>query len=582
MKSRNEYPRPLLQRDAWQDLSGEWEFAFDDEDRGLTGGWPQGFAADRTIRVPFSYETRCSGIGDPAHHPVLWYQKTIDLSSAWGSFTDTETLLLHFEGADFETAVWANGRSLGTHRGGYERFSFDLADLLPAETLKLVIRVSDSCAQDQPRGKQRWKKESWACWYVQTSGIWKTVWLEKAPKQRLEELAVRSEENRIHIYARIRQKAEARLLLSLTGPAGESIPLPALPVHGEEGERELEIPDPRFWTPEDPALYTLRAVLVCGGREEDRVQTYFGLRDIGISGEGLLLNKKRVFLRLILDQGYWKESGLTPPSLAALQTDLDAVKRYGYNGLRKHQKTEDERFLRLCDEQGILVFSEMAAEYTFTEEGQVQFLKEWTQIVRQFRGHPCVIAWVPFNESWGIPGIRNDPAQQAFVREVYRLTKELDPTRPVITNDGWEHLESDILTIHDYRETGRELLEIHGDKEAAVLAGERSYSWYGQYLLAEGVSYRGQPLMLSEYGGIAFVCEDGWGYGNQVKDEEAFLERFLGQNEAIRKLLQFSGFCYTQLTDVEQEKNGLLTAERRDKLSPGGVAAVRDSNQSFR
>ena len=337
------------------------------------------------------------------------------------------------------------------------------------------------------------------------------------------------------------------------------------------------VPDARRWSPEDPALYTVKAELAAGGQVTDRAESYAGFRTIRLEKDGLYLNGKRTYLRLVLDQGYWPESGLTPPSPEALAADLDIVRRYGFNGVRLHQKTEDERLLALCDRRGILVWNEMAAAYAWSPEAAEQFTAEWEQIVRQYQGHPAILAWVPFNESWGIPGIRQDAAQQAFVRGIYALTKKLDPERPVITNDGWEHVGSDLLTIHDYRTWGEELLEIHGDGEAAILAGERSYSWYGQLLFAEGFSYEDQPLYLSEYGGIAFEQENGWGYGDGVRSEEEYLKRFLSQNEAIRKLPQFSGVCYTQLTDVEQEVNGLVTAERKDKISPAGVEAVRAS-----
>ena len=239
------------------------------------------------------------------------------------------------------------------------------------------------------------------------------------------------------------------------------------------------------------------------------------------------------------------------------------------------------RTVQYYDTRGILVFSEMAAAYRYSAQAERMFLDEWARIVQQHRQHPSIIAWVPFNESWGIGAVATDPAQQAFTERVYRLTKQIDPTRPVISNDGWEHTVSDLVTIHDYRETGDELLALHGDGDAATIRGERSYSWYGQKLFAQGYAYQNQPLLLSEYGGIAFVTEDGWGYGAQVADEQAFLKRFLSQNEAIRRMPQYCGFCYTQLTDVEQEKNGLLTADRRDKLSEAGIEAVRNSNRSF-
>ncbi len=583
---RKDYPRPLLYREGWQSLNGPWDFAFDDDDTGLRKGWAGGFSPTRSINVPFSYETEASGIGDQTAHPVVWYQKRIDTHD----LDPAETLLLHFEGSDCRTNVYANGICVCSHTGGYTRFTADLTSVLPNDSVLLVIRIEDSLSMEQPRGKQRYKSESWGCWYVQTTGIWKTVWLERVPRKRLIGFsAIPDPESRQIRVAASASAFEAPCEVSVTvyadGTEAAVLTRTMEPVRSDNGKNlfafESEFPTIRRWCPEDPFLYEVKGELIENGVVLDTVWTYFGFRTIGWDRDGLLLNGKRTYLRMILDQGYWPSSGLTPPDTAALGVDLDAVVRYGYNGVRKHQKIEDERFLYLCDVRGILVFSEMAATYRFSEKAADALEKEWTNAVMQCMDHPSIVAWVPFNESWGIGNVSEDRRQQELTERIRAATKSLDPSRPVISNDGWEHTRSDIVTIHDYRETGAELLENHGDGEQAVLSGERSYSWYGQKLFAKGYKYDGQPLLLSEYGGIAFKTESGWGYGDQVEDEKAFLDRFLSQNEAIRKMPWFSGFCYTQLTDVEQEKNGLLTADRRDKLSGEGIEAVRKSNASF-
>lgn len=582
MIDRSDYPRPLLYRAGWTNRNGEWDFAFDDADAGLKNGWANGFVPTHRIRVPFSYETAMSGIGDCAVHPVVWYQTTLET----GDLRADETLLLHFEGCDYGTQVYANGALLCTHEGGYERFSVDLCPVLPCETVRIVLRICDSLSEEQPRGKQRYKPESWGCWYVQTTGIWKTVWTERVGRERIEALAVTPDPNRATIAVSAASscpdRTEVRTLRVCVFDGSRSIAAIAEPSGGEaRWQCEVPIPSPHLWSAEDPHLYDVKVELADGETVLDTVWSYFGFRTVAWDRNGVYLNGKHTYLRLVLDQGYWKNSGLTPPDPDALKADLDAVVRYGYNGVRKHQKIEDQRFLYLCDTRGILVFSEMAAAYRYSAQAERMFLDEWARIVQQHRQHPSIIAWVPFNESWGIGAVATDPAQQAFTERVYRLTKQIDPTRPVISNDGWEHTVSDLVTIHDYRETGDELLALHGDGDAATIRGERSYSWYGQKLFAQGYAYQNQPLLLSEYGGIAFVTEDGWGYGAQVADEQAFLKRFLSQNEAIRRMPQYCGFCYTQLTDVEQEKNGLLTADRRDKLSKAGIEAVRNSNRSF-
>ena len=570
------YPRPLLQRERWQSLDGDWRFAFDEDDKGEERGWIAALPGAETIRVPFSYETKASGIGRTDQVPAVWYERSVVLEKPLAA---EEEVRLHFEGSDFETSVWADGVFLGRHCGGYERFSFSF---VPAgKCFRLTVRVRDSFSEEQPRGKQRYKPESWGCWYVQTTGIWKSVWLETAFRRALTAFSAAAEKNgTVTLCGKLGAQTEDTLTLSWEISGGGKKLYGEHPLSAEaDGSFSVKthVSEPLFWSPEDPVLYTLKARLFEDGKLLDEVSSYFAFRDIVFTKEGLLICGRPHYLRMILNQGYWPESGLTPPSASALKTDLEITERYGLNGMRLHQKTEDERLLALCDRSGMLVWNEMAAAYAYSPQGAAQFEDEWAQIVKQYQGHPSIIAWVPFNESWGIPEIRNDAEQQAFVRRIYDLTKALDPERPVITNDGWEHAGSDLLTIHDYRSWGSELLENHGDGEKAVLSGEKSYSWYGQKLFAEGFSYEGQPLLLSEYGGIAFESEGGWGYGDSVRDEAEYLARFLSQNEAVRKLPQFIGVCYTQLTDVEQEVNGLVTAGREDKLSPAGIEAVRAS-----
>lgn len=581
-----DYPRPQFVRRQWKNLNGAWRFAFDDENEGLAGGWSHGLPGEQTIRVPFSYETEMSGIGDERVHNVVWYSREVSLAE-W----DRESrLLLHFEGCDYRTQVWANGAYIGEHRGGYARFSFDLTHAAAgAEGLILTVRVEDGLAQNQPRGKQRYKNESWGCWYVQTTGIWKTVWMECVPREYLLGVANTPDPEqgllRLEVEAAIEAPAFAKadyVLETRVCFDGVQLVLDRQPLTAPEQEftvslRQEEAPL-HLWSPEQPSLYDVRYRLYRNGLLLDTAESYFGLRHIELRGDRILLNGSELYLRMILDQGYWQRSGLTPPDEAALTADIELARRFGYNGVRKHQKIEDERWLYWCDVKGMLVWSEMAACYAFDGKAVESFTREWTEAVRQNKNHPCIMTWVPFNESWGVPEIRQDPAQQAFVNGIYYLTKALDGTRPVVTNDGWEHTLSDILTIHDYKEYGEELYSAYGDGEQAVLNNRRSVSWYGQRAFAGGYGYRGQPVILSEYGGIAVQSADGWGYGRQVRDAEAFLERFGSQNDAIHRVPYFTGFCYTQLTDVQQEINGLVDMARQDKFSADTAARIREIN----
>ncbi len=581
------YPRPQFVREQWQSLNGTWQFAFDDADEGIQKGYPRQLPQGMTIQVPFSYETAMSGIGDTQVHPVVWYQRTVELPEP-----AQERLLLHLEGSDYHTQVWADGQLLGAHQGGYSRFTFDLTEAARGKrTLTLTVRVADSLAQDQPRGKQRYRRESWGCWYVQTTGIWKTVWLERVPREYL--LAVKNtpdaEKKTLELFVQTRIPEQAfdtaqyalETEISFAGTrisrqthpltqAAQNITVPICP----DGETL------RLWSPEEPNLYDITYRLCRDGTVLDTVHSYFGVRRITIQGNRILLNGKALYLRMILDQGYWKDSGLTPPDEEALRRDIALTVQYGYNGVRKHQKVEDERYLYWCDVQGLLVWSEMAACYEYNDRAVARFTEEWSRIVRQNQNHPCIITWVPFNESWGIPGVKDDPAQQAFVNGIYYLTKALDGTRPVVTNDGWEHTLSDILTIHDYKEYGKELLDTYLDEEQAVLHNQKSFSWYGQLAFAQGYHYRGQPVLLSEYGGISFSGGDGWGYGEKVTEKAEFFRRFQSQNEAIAQIPTFTGFCYTQLTDVQQETNGWVDMARAPKFTPEEIQRIRRINES--
>jgi beta-galactosidase/beta-glucuronidase len=327
------------------------------------------------------------------------------------------------------------------------------------------------------------------------------------------------------------------------------------------------------WSPQQPNLYDVEFVLYEDDRKIDHVYSYFGMRKISIEKGKVLLNNTPFYQRLILDQGYWPDSHLTPPSEEALVEDIEAILAMGYNGVRKHMKIEDARFLYWCDVKGLLVWSEMAATFEFNDEAIEALTKEWVEIVRQQYNHPSIVTWVPFNESWGIPQVLTDSKQQKFTESMYHLTKSLDPNRPVIVNDGWEHTVSDILTLHDYEEVGAKLFERYADK-AALMNGEISFNNW-KYAMAQGYAYRGQPVIVSEYGGIAFKTGTGWGYGNQVATEEAFLERFRGITQAIKDTDYICGYCYTQITDVQQEVNGLLTEDRKPKVP---LEAIKEIN----
>ena len=597
MQDRKDYPRPQLMRSAWQNLNGEWDFAFDEENRGVRENWQNGIPKQKKIQVPFSYETKASGIGDPAQHEVVWYQRNFSFAKKEGKRS-----LLHFEGADFLTEVWVNGKAAGKHTGAYSRCSFDVTALLQEGENSLVVRCQDSMSVEIPRGKQRWMRENYACWYVQTTGIWKTVWMEEVPEIYLGEVKLTPEiaSGELQIEAKIvdegsderEEKPRELLLLSEAFFDGKKIGSVETAIHlGRASQRLSVLREDLFewglhlWTPESPALYDLKLTLMEQTSDEksalDEVLSYFGMREIRIDHGNILLNNVPLYQRLILDQGYFEESGLTPPSVDALVLDIDRVKEMGFNGVRKHMKVEDERFLYLADVKGLLVWSEMAAHYRFSDAAVQEYTKEWMEVLRQNYNHPSIITWTPFNESWGIPQVETERRQQHYTEAIYHLTKAFDPMRPVISNDGWEHTVSDIITLHDYEEDGERFLNRYLTHKEEILRTQLYHCGH-KSAMANGYTYEGQPVILSEYGGIAFADKQQgeWGYGNAVKSEEEFLLRLQKITSAIYQVPYIVGFCYTQVSDVEQEVNGLMRENRTYKVDPQKIRPIIDPGAS--
>ncbi len=580
---RKNYPRPQLVRESWELLDGQWKFDFDDENKGEGEKWYAGTTDfSKTIQVPYTYETQLSGIGDETVHDVVWYQRSFTVS---GDRLAKGRLLLHFEGMDFLGKVWVNGQMVGMHKGAYARASFDITDYVCDGENQLVVRVWDSLDPAQPRGKQRWIHENFGCWYVQTTGIWKSVWMEYTGEAYVEKLKITPmrAEKKVALEVKVADAGKTDLMVSaritfegkfiqqVTG----SVNCGKCNIEAYLERNDIFEWGVYEWSPQWPSLYDVEIKLFNEEKMFDEISSYFGLREIRIDGNNILLNGTPLYQRLILDQGYWKESHLTPPDEEALVKDIDAVMAMGYNGVRKHQKIEDERFLYWCDVKGLLVWSEMGAAYHYSDGAVEEFTNEWMEIVQQNYSHPCIITWTPFNESWGIGNIKTDKLHQHFTEAIYYLTKAFDPYRPVIVNDGWEHTISDIITLHDYEEKGEVFFERYMSRKDEILEN-KVYHCGHRSAFAEGYGYKGQPIIISEFGGIAFNEEGGWGYGNKVKDAEDFVRRFDDITTAIKKLPYVCGFCYTQVSDVQQEINGLLDAERNFKIAPEIIKEINE------
>jgi beta-galactosidase/beta-glucuronidase len=564
---RSEPPRPDRFRADWQTLNGPWSFAFDDEDRGLAERWYLGdkpFA--RTIVVPYAFQTRLSGIAETGFHDVVWYSRAFTVPPAWQS----RRLLLHFGAVDYEATVWVNGTSIGTHRGGHVSFSLDATDALRPGENTLVVRAWDpSTDLTLPRGKQYWKPRSEAIWYTRTTGIWQPVWMEAVHAVHLEGLRITPDVDRSRAEVEVtlsRPSADLRLRAAARFE-GYAAAQTESACDGRSCAVTLTLKDQKLWSPERPQLYDLTLELLAGGQALDRVDSYLGQRKIAVQGDRLFLNNAPYFLRLVLDQGYWPESTLTPPSDEAILLDIKLTRAMGLNGARKHQKVEDPRWLYWADKLGLLVWGEMANAYRYSEEYVGRFTDEWQQVVARDYNHPSIVAWVPVNESWGVEQVLTDPRQQAHLKSLYQLTRSLDATRPVVDNDGWEHTDAtDLMTLHDYARTGGEMAAKY-----KVLETERArVPRNGREALAFGYRYNGTPFLMTEFGGIAYrlgapAAANEWGYSGVEPTREAFVKRLDGLVHALVASPVWAGFCYTQLTDVEQEINGLLTADRKPK-----------------
>ena len=578
---REEYPRPQFRRDEWTTLNGEWEFTFDDKREGIKSGLQNGnVALDMKINVPFSYQYPASGIGDKSMHDVVWYRRKFEA-------TRNKRALLCFNAVDYVADVWVNGKHVITHRGGFSPFKVDITDCLEMSENVLVVRCENTAATDRPRGKQCWKNEPFSCFYTPNSGIWQSVWIEYFGNDCIENYRLESDiDNRLllgeidTLYGKA-DSAEVTIYFKdkLLSKSNFSLNGRHNLFTVNLGNVEPFAFGDLLWKLDRPNLLSVDFKLFCDGYEQDCAHTRIGLRKISVDTHGkIYLNEEPLFQRLVLDQGYWNESGLTSPSVQALRKDIELAKAMGFNGARKHQKFEDPYYYYYADEIGFLTWCEMPSAYSYCAKMIESVINEWQAILTEARNQTSNICYVPLNESWGVDGIKTNFAQQNFARSLYYLTKAIDGSRLISTNDGFENIEeSDILSIHDY--CIKRADEFSVKYKIGQYDGMHPQGWA---LFANGHKYKGQPVLLTEFGGIAFEREqDGnaWGYGDGVKDCKEFINRI---SELINGILttEFQGYCYTQLTDVQQEVNGLLNSEHEPKLDLEKLKTIFGKNKN--
>jgi beta-galactosidase/beta-glucuronidase len=566
------YPRPQLVRDGWINLVGEWEFAIDADAR-----WrrPAEVTWNARIRVPFAPETARSGVARTDYFHACWYRRRVELPRRAAG----ERLMLHFGAVDYRADIWADGQWCGEHEGGYTPFAVDLTDRIEGSSVEIAVRAQDDPTDlGKPRGKQDWQAEPHSIWYPRTTGIWQTVWLEVVPAVSIADVRWRSSLERWELSLSATVEGQlppgTELRVRLTG-ADRLLAEDSYQIFSGEVNRSIALSDPGIddsrnellWSPEKPTL--LQATLqlnASDGRVLDEVQSYTALRSISISQDRILLNGRPYPLRMVLDQGYWPETGMTPPGDASLRTDVELAKAMGFNGVRKHQKIEDPRYLYWADHLGLLVWEEMPSAYRFTQQSIERVTRQWMDAMKRDYSHPCVMAWVPFNESWGVPNLPENAAERDWVRSLYHLTKTIDPTRPVIGNDGWESVATDIIGIHDYDDVPEQIAARYSSNDNRPKLFRHARPG-GRSLVLGDAPHAEHPVILSEFGGVAFARDRDktWGYCRcNTADELAVLySRLLA---VVRSRDMLAGFCYTQFADTYQEANGLLYADRTPKF----------------
>ncbi len=583
------HPRPQLSRAQFRLLDGDCGFAYDDDNVGRDDNWIHAVEPfDRTIALPFAPESAASGIGETGYHPIVWYRRELgrqDLA-AGGLGLQGDRIILHFGAVDHTSDVWVDGTHVVRHVGGQTAFSIDVTHALIGDHHVIVVRAQDDPLDAiLPRGKQDWHAEPHAIWYHRSTGIWRSVWLEAVVAVHVTHLAWTPD----LVHAAVGLELE----LSARPAAGESLTIElshegtalsriSLDVHSDRIRLDVPIAalrngqaiDELTWSPTHPRLIDARLSLSSG----DAVNSYVGLRSVRVEAGRLLLNDRPFSLRSVLQQGYWPTSHFTAPSVDAMREEIELTKRLGFNSIRIHQKVEDPRYLYWCDRLGLTVWAEAAAAYEFSPRAIELYASEWLRIVRSQQSHPSIIVWVPFNESWGIQHVSHDPAQAAYSRSLADLTRALDPSRPVVANDGWEHTGSDLVTIHDYEGNGDVLRDRYGSAESiqALLAG---IGPHGRRMVASNSVQVNPPIMLTEFGGVRYETGQaqagGWGYSSAATADK-FEQQLRAVVGAIHSSPHVVGFCYTQLTDTEQEVNGLCDANRVPKLPEETIRAIME------
>ena len=586
MIPRCEHPRPDLFREGFVNLNGKWEFDF--WDKKSFDGYDPNMPLTREITLPFCPESALSGIADKSEHLGATYRKEFVLPDI---FKEKRTFL-HFGASDYFTRVYINGKFVGEHKGGYTPFSFDITELIiEGENLISVIALDDTKSTRQPTGKQTKTGRSYGCYYTTTTGIWQTVWLESRDAAHTVRYNAIPDISDRSVTVELDFSPDAiGLTADVTASySGKEMGKASFEIGGEKESITLPLSELHLWEAGCGRLYDLEIKIRCDGVEKDNVRGYFGMREAKIEGGKFTLNGKEVFLRFVLDQGFYPDGIYTAPTDDALKGDIELSMKLGFNGARLHQKVFEPRFLYHADRLGYMVFGEFpnwGLDHTDPENKEI-FLTEWREAVMRDISHPSIIAWCPFNETWDKDGRRQC---DDMIDSAYYLTKSIDTSRIVITNSGSHQSELDPLAtdaydIHDYEQNPEKLYNNYKDAKDGII---KCQLWRQD---SKRQKYNGLPIFLSEYGGIKWTDEQAkrlvggrspkeqdhtvsWGYGTEVCTEDEFFTRLGGLTKVILDNGSFIGYCYTQLYDVEQEQNGVLKYDRSEKFPAEKFAEI--------
>ena len=579
---RTDYPRPMWMRSEWFSLNGEWEFEFDFGVSGEERGMVENGSFSRTINVPFCPESSLSGIGYVDFMPAVWYRKKFNADPEEG-----KRAILHFGAVDYLSKVWVNGKLCGTHAGGYCAFEYDITDkLVKGENIIVVEAIDDLRSKRQSYGKQCEKYKSRACSYTRTTGIWQTVWLEYLPDvyMRNAKMIPHATEGAIDVSVNASTfNMNGYFVNAIALYDGKQVGKASARFVGDCAALRISVDEIHLWDVLKPELYDLKIELMREGEDSviDTVESYFALRDVAFDSKGLTVNGRHVFMRLILDQGFNPDGIYTAPDVEFLKKDIELSMDLGFNGARLHQRVFEESTLYYADKLGYILWAEAPSgiDLTYAEATEI-FLPEWLEIINMHYNHPSVIGWCPFNETYHEMMLHGDTHTS-----IYRVTKALDPYRPVIDASGGVHYLTDMYDIHDYEQDPAKLASY-----LAPMLDNPSYhhspiKWYRGNAPTYPENYCGQAFWVSEYGGTFWnpnIVSDGsgaWGYGSAPRSEEEFAKRYEGLTDVLLSHPRVCGFCYTQLTDVEQEQNGLYFYDRQRKLADWVYDRIKAINE---